>query len=197
MFPHFLPRGLLYEIAILDLIVRDKLSRLFPSFKQSWWHQIVPGLYLGGIPLSDQNHLEQIKFLGAGSVLAILEDDEAENETFFSTPVREHEWRASGIDYRRLSCPDMHPMSMEELEESILWLNEQVEAGRTVYVHCKAGRGRSAMIVLAYLIVFQKMNLQDAIAYLSSIRSVVRFRPSQLERLEEFVTSNNLCHSRA
>ena len=185
-YPHRVPANLLYEIAVLDLIVRDKLSRIFPSLKQTWWHQITPGLYLGGIPLASRNHLEKIKSLGVRHVLAILEADEAEKETFFSAPLKKNDWQTAGIEYRRISCPDMTPPSLEELTEAAAWLSRRIEAGETVYINCKAGRGRSAMMVIAHLIYNQGMALKEAIAFLLSIRSVVRFRPSQMEQLKRF-----------
>lgn len=186
LFPHYLPTRFLYWVAIIDLSVRTKLSRMIKRLNQFWWHEITPDLFLGGIPLANHDHLKGVKKLGVKSILAVLDDIEVNIETFFSTPVREKDWTSEGISYRRLRCSDMQAMTLQELKDSVEWLHEQIAKGKLVYVHCKAGRGRSAMIVIAYLIRYHKMTLAKAKAFLRSKRSLVRFRPIQLARLEEF-----------
>lgn len=186
LFPHYIPSPFLYPITVMDLIVRNQLTRWFPSFNQSWWHEVFPRLYLGGILMADRNHLEQIKSLGIGSIFAILEEKEALTETFFSVPLKESDWQKAEIAYQRLSCPDMHAMELEEIEQAVEWVDQNISAGKAVYIHCKAGRGRSAMIVIAYLIRYHGMEYKDALQYLSQKRSVIRFRPCQLKRLKEF-----------
>ena len=185
-FPHHLPKSLLYEVAIADLIVRSWLTKKLPWLNQDWWHEIVPGLVLGGIPLENYNHLQQLKERGIDAVYAILEDYEANSQTFCSAPVLENDWKEAGIAYYRLSCEDMKAMSLKDLMKAIEWIHQQILSGKKVYVHCKAGRGRSAMVVAAYLMRYGAMSLKEAIQSLLAKRSVVTFRPCQFSRLEEF-----------
>jgi atypical dual specificity phosphatase len=185
-FPHYLPKSLLYEVAIADLIVRSWLSKLIPWMNQEWWHEIVPGLVLGGIPLKNYNHLQLLKERGIGAVCAILEDSEACSETLYSTPVLEKHWEEEGIVYLRLSCEDMKAMSLKDLKKLVEWIRLQILMGRKVYLHCKAGRGRSAMVAAAYLMQYYTMTLKDAMQSLLAKRSVVLFRPCQFTRLQEF-----------
>jgi protein-tyrosine phosphatase len=184
-YPHILPNSLLYEVAIADLIVRAKLTRFLPRINQTWWHKITPRIILGGIPLANYDHLRELKKMGVTAVYSILEDFEATSSTFFSTPVQQKNWSEEGISYHRLKCQDMMAMTLKEIDKAIQWLRDQTAKG-VAYVHCKAGRGRSAMIVIAYLMRYYKMTLSQAVDIVSSRRSVMTLRPCQYDRLREY-----------
>ncbi|MFH4980019.1 hypothetical protein AB6A40_006728 [Gnathostoma spinigerum] len=68
------------------------------------------------------------------------------------------------------------------------FIRECVESGGKILVHCNAGVSRSATIVIAYLMKFEKYSLADAINHVNSIR---RVRPNDgfIKQLEEFETS--------
>jgi hypothetical protein len=52
----------------------------------------------------------------------------------------------------RFPVIDFTPPSLEIIEAASEYVNEVVSQGGTVYVHCKAGRGRAASVCMAYLI---------------------------------------------
>lgn len=184
--PDFIPGSLNYELGIADLVFHSTLTRFFPSCDRHWWHEITPDLILGGVPLKNFAHDAQLKKLGVRAVLTILEKWESRWETFASTPVLSADWKKRGIIRRRVSCPDMHPVSLKELNRSTRWIHQQISKGKKTYVHCKAGRGRSAMMVVAYLMRYRRLSLEEAISFVSSKRAVIGFRPAQYNRLKEF-----------
>lgn len=184
--PHLVPDRLLYEVAIADLIVRDSLSKTFPFFKQGWWNFITDNLILGGVPLSNRGHQERLRDLGVGAVCAILEDEEAERKTILSQPVSPGDWNSLHVAFRRFRCTDMEAMDLEELRKSVDWVHTQIVEGKKVYIHCKAGRGRSAVIVICYLIRYAHMSIDEAIRYVSSKRKVVTLRPCQLHSIHQY-----------
>jgi atypical dual specificity phosphatase len=184
---HRLPVRILYELSVTDLLIREKFSRLFPRWvHQPWWHEITPRLYLGGIPLSSRGHLPSILKKNVNAVLAILEEPESMLETFFSQPVLESDWIKEGVAYRRISCPDMKALNPDDLNGAVKQLHDWIHEGKTVYVHCKAGRGRSAMVVVGYFMRYEGLPYETAVKKLRNIRSVVRFQPCQVEALREF-----------
>jgi protein-tyrosine phosphatase len=55
-----------------------------------------------------------------------------------------------------------------------------------VLVHCALGKSRSASIVIAYLMKYQKMTLREAYQYGKSRRPVVSPNPNYIRQLREF-----------
>ena len=67
-------------------------------------------------------------------------------------------------------------------------MNEHIQNGGKVYVHCKAGRGRSTVIVAAYFIKHKNYTVEDAMKYIRSKRPHVSLHIRQklvLEKLYE------------
>lgn len=56
---------------------------------------------------------------------------------------------------------------------------------KAVYIHCNAGKSRSAAIVLGVLIVRYKMSLKQAWNYLSAKRPSIYPQPSYFKKLQE------------
>ena len=59
---------------------------------------------------------------------------------------------AIGIVQLRLPVADHKEPSLEFMKGSIAFINTFRKRGQKVYVHCKGGHGRSAAIVLCWLI---------------------------------------------
>lgn len=58
-----------------------------------------------------------------------------------------------GVEQLRLSTVDLTGIpSLENLREGVKFVQKHRDSGNSVYVHCKAGRFRSATMVAAYLI---------------------------------------------
>lgn len=50
---------------------------------------------------------------------------------------------------------------------------EKACAGKTTYVHCKAGRGRSTTVVLCYLVCVLSITFSDNFVYSSDILIII------------------------
>lgn len=63
------------------------------------------------------------------------------------------EWKAEGVEQLRLSTVDLTGVpSLENLHRGVEFALSHREKGSSVYVHCKAGRCRSATQAAAYII---------------------------------------------
>lgn len=57
-----------------------------------------------------------------------------------------------GIKHLRLATPDFNNApNLEILQEGVDFIKDFKDSDASVYVHCKAGRGRSATLVACYL----------------------------------------------
>lgn len=67
-----------------------------------------------------------------------------------------------GIRHIRLPTVDFCAPSMDACRKAVDAIVAVAAAGGTTYVHCKAGRGRSLIVVLAYLITQKHMTPEAA-----------------------------------
>ena len=81
----------------------------------------------------------------------------------------------------RLNVPMMdfaHPEYSQVLP-AVDFIDKHVKAGETVYVHCRAGKGRSATVVMCWLVGRMQMDPETAQEFLS------RHRPQILDSLKD------------
>lgn len=63
------------------------------------------------------------------------------------------DWDRLGVKHHWLPVPDFYGVpKLEQLKQAVDFCRQFEGSGQRVYVHCKAGRSRSALIAAAYLI---------------------------------------------
>jgi len=72
----------------------------------------------------------------------------------------------------RLPTIDHMEPSQEFLEKAVTFIKEHHEKGDSIYVHCRVGHGRSATIVLGWLLSEKNMTVLEAQKYLQTFRTV-------------------------
>jgi protein tyrosine phosphatase (PTP) superfamily phosphohydrolase (DUF442 family) len=87
--------------------------------------------------------------------------------------------------YLYLPTEDDHAPTLEQLEEGCTFISEEIANGGGVYVHCKSGIGRAAVMAAAYL-VSTGLTVEQAWALVRQARPFIRPKPRQFERLERF-----------
>jgi protein-tyrosine phosphatase len=75
---------------------------------------------------------------------------------------------------------------MDQLTIGSSLINEAVENGNIIYVHCAHGHGRSPTMVTAYFIRYQEMMVENAINFVKQRRSEIHIEKIQKEALEKF-----------
>lgn len=75
----------------------------------------------------------------------------------------------------RFAVPDYQAPTQDELDKTILFMKNHISNGKTVYVHCNAGRGRSATVVAAYLIATESKwkSASEVVRHMISLRPTV------------------------
>ncbi|TPX71920.1 hypothetical protein SpCBS45565_g00946 [Spizellomyces sp. 'palustris'] len=117
--------------------------------------EILPYLLLGSdaIPQS-MDGVEQLKSLGVTHVLNMAQ--EVENKKVDES---------GQFDVKWCLAEDHAEHEIEHaVKEAVEWIDQAHHASprNIVFVHCKAGRSRSATTVIAYLVVHQRMTLREA-----------------------------------
>lgn len=148
-----------------------------------------PGkLYLGALPnglLKDVERLTKDKNIKAQ--LSLNQQWELEPRGL-SLPYSQQRRENLGIQtYKLIDAPDHDPLSIEQLNEAAEFIHKQLIQGENLYVNCKAGQGRSAMAIAAYLIKYHGMKVEEAIKFIKSFRpKVTLHKKEKIARLNEY-----------
>ncbi len=83
--------------------------------------------------------------------------------------------------------PDTEPApSLDWLREQVRFVDDQREAGRVVFVHCRNGVSRSSLVVVAHLMARHGWSRDEALAFVRSRREAVRPNPAFLRLLQDW-----------
>ncbi|XP_020655315.1 phosphatidylglycerophosphatase and protein-tyrosine phosphatase 1 [Pogona vitticeps] len=168
---------LFYYPTLLYTLVRERL----PGSQRPWFSRIDHAVLLGALPLRGRCR----QLVEEENVRGVLTMNE-EYETRFLCCSPE-EWKAMGVEHLRLSTVDLTGVpSMENLHKGVEFVLKHRERGNSVYVHCKAGRFRSATMVAAYLIQVHQWTPQEAIEAIAKIRPHIIVRSKQVQLLKDF-----------
>ncbi|KAL4567207.1 hypothetical protein LXL04_022783 [Taraxacum kok-saghyz] len=168
-------RALFYPTLLYN-VVRNKIQTEF-----RWWDRVDQFILLGAVPFpTDVLHLKE---LGVGGVVTLNES--------YETLVPSSLYYAHGIEHLVIPTRDylFAPMS-DDICKAVEFIHENATSGKTTYVHCKAGRGRSTTIVLCYLVKHKHMTPDVAYNYVKSIRPRVRLAYSQWQAVQDYYKKN-------
>ncbi|MDV3292798.1 MAG: dual specificity protein phosphatase family protein [Nitrososphaerales archaeon] len=128
---------------------------------------VIPNRLAGsGFPASKR----QVSWLGSHGVNSIL--------TVMENPLPGG-WLTSSINYMHIPMQDHQPLGFDTMKSAAERIEEELDSGRVLLVHCQAGRGRTMCAIGAYLIRSKGMSADEALAFLR------KARPNAVERGQE------------
>ncbi|MBS0635319.1 MAG: dual specificity protein phosphatase family protein [Verrucomicrobia bacterium] len=175
-------KWLLYQTTLAYGYIRNAL------FPKSWpvYNRITESLYLGSLPMKSRKDHITLKNEGIDTIISVVERFENHTSTLLGAPVRPEEWRALGIQQFQIETEDFKPLSVESFTKAI----QSIDQGKKVYVHCKAGRGRSAAVVVAYLVLNypeKYPTVESAVEYVRTCRPHITLSKDKIESISSFL----------
>ena len=141
---------------------------------RNWWDDVDENVVLGAFPFA--RDVKALAAIGVGAVVNTCAE--------YAGPVAEYE--QFGIEQLRVPTIDFTHPSFESMETATEFMAEKISQGSRVYVHCKAGRARSATVVACWLIRNQKMSAAEAQKQMLSVRSHINPRIAERPVVLEF-----------
>jgi protein-tyrosine phosphatase len=141
-------------------------------------------LLLGALPNRLKSEGERLVAKeGLGAVLSLNEDFE-DKSLGLSLPYEQDGWTDLGVHRKRMNVRDHTLLSVQQLDEAGDFIHSQIQK-HTTLVHCRAGNGRSAMAVAAYLMKYQNCSAEEARYQIETHRKSSTIA-KKLERLKEY-----------
>nr|XP_036871951.1 phosphatidylglycerophosphatase and protein-tyrosine phosphatase 1 isoform X1 [Manis javanica] len=194
---------LLFYPTLLYTLFRGKMPG---RARREWYHRIDHVVLLGALPLRSITR----RLVQDENVRGVITMNEEYETRFLCNSSKE--WKKVGVEQLRLSTVDMTGIpTLADIQKGVQFALKYQSLGQCVYVHCKAGRSRSATMVAAYLIqsIYRVMEFkeqgnvkitslplcdelvynwspEEAVSAITKIRSHVHIRPEQFKVLKEF-----------
>ena len=165
---------------------------------RKWWDRVDHGVILGAIPFRsdllaqhggmNMTSRQMVEQEGVRGVVSMNEDYELQ---LFG--LEAEGWRGLGVSsFLQLETTDIFSApSQEKLLSGVRFMKEiRGESGggkeASVYVHCKAGRTRSATLVACYLMSVHGLGPEEAVERLREARPHILLHRPQWEAIRQF-----------
>ena len=185
-----LPPWLKYPITVAAFYPTILLTRLYVALgaclpaplvnpRIRLWSRITPHIVLGVAPV----------FAGDVEALHRSENVRAVVNLCREWPAEGHAalYAARRVRHLHLPTTDFEPPTLAHALQGVALIDEAVAAGESVYVHCKAGRGRSLCVVMAWLVLREGLSPQQAEEAVAAKRCNVARNKWSLELFRQVV----------
>jgi len=156
--------GINYNLLWVELFFYPTLIYGFVLYiaipKRKWWNRINNNIVLGGVPFSFA--VPKLHNEGVHAVINLCEE----------YPGATTQYSHYGIEQLNLPTIDYTAPSLYDIEAGIAFIDKYALQNQSVYVHCKAGAGRSPTLVLCYLLS-KGYTREDAQKFIKDKRSQV------------------------
>jgi atypical dual specificity phosphatase len=146
---------------------------------RNWWDHIEPHVIVGARPFA-----RDVAAMHEAGVRAVVNTCEE-----YAGPTEQYEH----YDIEQLWIPTTdftHPR-LEDVEKAVEFVQQHVKQDETVYIHCKAGRARSATVALCWLMKYRGMSPAEAQAQLLKSRPHINPQLTQRPVVQQFANKLN------
>ena len=139
-----------------------------------WWDHIDPHVIVGAFPF--RRDVVAMHREGVRAVVNTCEE--------YPGPVTEYS--SHGIEQLHIPTTDFTHPRIEDVEKAVDFVQRHAELGETVYIHCKAGRARSATVAMCWLMKYRDLTMDEAQQELLRCRPHINPRLSERPVVQEF-----------
>ena len=143
---------------------------------RNWWDRVDQYVIVGAYPFA-----RDVATMHAAGVRAVVNTC----EEYLGPQAAYEEY---GIEQLHIPTTDFAHPRLEDVSRAVDFVQQHVEAGRTVYIHCKAGRARSATVALCWLIKYRGMTMEQGQAKLLECRPHIHRRLTERPVVREFAS---------
>jgi atypical dual specificity phosphatase len=139
------------------------------------WRQyswVDPNVVLGAAPT--RNELAKLKQMGVSRVVNMCEEFAGDAEAL----------AANGMEQLHLPCVDYYCPPVETLRRGVAFIQQEVTAGRKVFLHCKAGRLRSPCLAVCYLMMTRRVAARPAYKMVKAVRRQISWKIYEFENIK-------------
>jgi atypical dual specificity phosphatase len=137
-------------------------------------------LVIGAYPL-DRDDVQMLERLRIDRIVNLVEDSE------YEPGVRDavvEALDAGGIAERQIPLTDYGGLPSIEIEIAVNQVNEWLDEGHRVYLHCRAGWQRSAAVAAGVVAIREGVEIDEALAIVQQRKPSAEPLPHQREDLE-------------
>jgi len=125
---------------------------------RNWWDEVDDDIVLGAFPFA--RDVKQMAAIGVKGVVNTCEEYCGPTEDY-----AEH-----GIEQFRMPTVDFTHPSLEDVTAAVAFIESQVAKSHRVYIHCKAGRARSATVAICWLMKSRGVTKEEGQQILNKAR---------------------------
>jgi atypical dual specificity phosphatase len=141
---------------------------------RNWYDLIAPHVIVGAFPFR-----RDVAGLAANGVRAVVNTCEE-----YGGPLQEYDQH--GIEQFHMPTIDFTHPAYDDVVKAVEFIEANVRDEKTVYIHCKAGRGRSATVAICWLMKHFGISASDAQKRLLDQRPHVNARLTERPVVKRF-----------
>ena len=139
-----------------------------------WWDRVDEHIILGALPFA--RDVPRLASEGVRGVVNTCEE--------YPGPVLQYQ--QFEIEQLRIPTVDFTHPSLEDVERAVAFMDSHIAKQETVYVHCKAGRARSATVVMCWMIKNRQLSADRVQQRLNQYRPHINQKLAQRPVVQEF-----------
>lgn len=152
---------------------------------RNWYDRIDETVILGALPFRSMTD----QLINEENVRGVVSMNEDYELYMFSNS--SEEWKNRDVEFLQLSTRDIFEAPCQsKIIQGVEFIKKFKDLNQSVYVHCKAGRTRSATLVGCYLMVKNGWGPEEAVEFMRNKRAHILLHSVQWEALRTFYANN-------